>query len=259
MEKILQKMGLFPKEIAIYLAALQWGSRPASILAAKAGINRATAYNIIDALVEKGFLHQSVIAGVKHFSPLSPQELPHKLEQQKEALENIKSEVVGMMDELEKLQNKNQYKKPRLKFFEGVSGIKEVLEDIVTAQDKNLYAWLSLMDIYELVGEEYFAAYTRRRIQKGFTLHVIRSEQQETGHYLWRTSTKEKRLLRYSPKGILTPMSLYLYDKNKVAFFASTAENFSLVVESVDFYNTQKAFYDTLWASSTPVRSVKKS
>ena len=51
---ILESIGLDTKEAQLYLTGLQLGTAPASDYAKAAGINRVTAYNTLEELVQKG-------------------------------------------------------------------------------------------------------------------------------------------------------------------------------------------------------------
>ncbi len=53
----LQKLGLTDKESALYIAAMELGiSSPASTIAKRAHVNRTTAYDVLETLVEKGLI-----------------------------------------------------------------------------------------------------------------------------------------------------------------------------------------------------------
>lgn len=41
-------------------------------------------------------------------------------------------------------------------------------------------------------------------------------------------------------------MTVYLYD-NKVGIIGTEKENFGMIIESLDFYQTQKNLFDVLW------------
>ena len=109
-----------------------------------------------------------------------------------------------------------------------------------------------MQDLYDIPGKIYMDDYVERRVEKGIKLRVIRSEMKDVEE-AWPASTKEKRELHYAPKDMIFPMTMYLYD-NKVGIISTKNENFGMIIESKDFYETQKHNNTRRYARS-PTRS----
>ena len=56
MKSILEELGLTKNEIKIYLALLELGTTPAGILIKKVDMHRASVYDVIDQLINKGLI-----------------------------------------------------------------------------------------------------------------------------------------------------------------------------------------------------------
>ena len=251
MEKILQKIGLSDKEIKIYLCLLEYGTRPASFLAQKTSINRATAYNILEQLLQKRIVTQTIRADIRQFTGCNPDKLLDYLDQEKEKLEDLKSDISGILPELEEVQKNLVGWKPKFQYFEGTVGARDLLEKTLACKTGQLYAVLSMKDTYEAFGEDYYNKVIQKRIQKQILLHVIRSDEKEVYQNHWKNSKEELRNLRALPKEISPPdMSFYLWDERYCAFVASKKENYGLLIESPEFYQTQKTLWNNLWNSS---------
>jgi len=83
---ILRPLGYTEKEVRVYLAALELGTVPASVLARQSGLNRVTAYETLKKLLEKGIVNVSIVGQTKHFSAIDPSTLLAATENRFEAL-----------------------------------------------------------------------------------------------------------------------------------------------------------------------------
>ena len=72
---VFSTLGLSSKDEQIYLAALEIGSQPASIIARKAEIKRGDAYNHLKNLSDRGLFKIEYKNGIKHFCPCPPKKL----------------------------------------------------------------------------------------------------------------------------------------------------------------------------------------
>lgn len=251
MKKILKRIGLTEKEIAIYLILLEYGTRSAGFLAKKSDINRGTTYNIIELLLQKNIVYQTIKADVRNFTAFPPEKILEYLDKKAEKISNLKSDTEGIISDLKKIQDKSISLQPKFRFFEGISGMQDLLADTLNSRDKMNYAVLSMIDMYESFGEKKYEKHIQKRIKDNITLNVIRSDKKDNFKNRWEGLSQEKRSVRFMPQNATPPdMSFYLYNGNKVAFFSSKKENYGLLIESKEFYQTQKMLFDILWKAS---------
>jgi hypothetical protein len=72
--------------------------------------------------------------------------------------------------------------KPRVRFYEGLEGIKLVLNDTLTVRDKMLLGILSMRDLYVVAGREWREDLVRRRITAGVSLRAFACGLEHRGH-----------------------------------------------------------------------------
>jgi len=241
MEKALKTFGLTPNQIDIYLATLELGEAKAQDIAKKAKILRTTTYEVLEQLKEMGLISQSNRKGVRFYMAEPPKKLDQLLDSKKRSIRDI-------LPELESIYNIGEFK-PKIRYYEGLEGLKSVYEDTLSVSNKRLYGILSMEDLFETVGEAYMNDYVERRIKTGVHLQVIRSKSKEV-RPIWHGVPQEFRSLRYAPEGSIFPLTMYIYD-NKVTLLSSKRENFGLIIESKEYMQTQKALFDVLWSVST--------
>jgi sugar-specific transcriptional regulator TrmB len=250
--EILCSTGLSEKEAQTYLVLLHYGTRPTSFVAKKAQLNRGTAYVMLHALLAKGLVTKTTKRKVQYFAAFPPQMLLSQLERKAEDLSNAKTKLREALPALEGLLNPLA-SKPSIQYLEGKEGARTALETTLTAQDKTLRAFLSLVDMNDYIGAGYFHDYTKRRIALGYSLHAIRAPEKDKAaisrdaasrEYL--ASKKHRRDVRYVSGDLVFPVTMYLFD-NKIAVISSKEEDFSLIIESRELSEMQKKLFEVLW------------
>lgn len=245
-EEELELLGLTGIRSKIYLSMLQIGRGTIQDIAVKVGLARTTVHETVHHLLEMGLMSCSAQAKGKVYVV----EPPHKLLSIQRERER---KVRALLPELDLLYNATGTK-PKVRFYEGAEGIKSVFENTLTVSGKVLYGILSMEDLYDVPGKVFMDHYVERRIAAGIKLNVIRTAAKEVEQN-WPSSRAENREVRYNPVYMVFPMTIYLYD-NKVALIGTKKEHFGMIIESADFYQTMKNFFDMLWDLSRQVKRV---
>lgn len=240
-EKALAEVGLGKNKGAVYIASLELG--PASVyqIAEKSKLPRTTVHEILGNLLHMGLVSFVSKGRTRIYTAEQPDKLKSLLRQKEEIVDAI-------LPELALIANTSGLR-PKVKFFEGIEGIKTVFEDTLTSEDNTLRGILSMADLYKVPGREYMESYVKRRIEAGFKLNVVRSKTTEAEN-TWATSMRESRELRYAPENMLFPMTIYIYDFRKIGIIGTEKENFGMIIESEDLYTTMKNMFEVLWHSS---------
>ncbi|MFS8037778.1 TrmB family transcriptional regulator [Xanthobacter sp. AM11] len=242
MEEKLAKIGISGKLFKLYLAAVELGEAPVQEVAARAGLARTTAYDVLERLEQEELIRIEARAGRRYVVAEDPVGMLQRLE--------LKKQVIGdLMPQIRSLYNRSKGK-PQIRFYEGEDGIQTVLWDTLTCQSKTLCGILCMGELIETPGLKEMDVYIDERVRRGITLKVLRSRDKDV-EQIWPTGPAQLRDLRYAPEGITLGVTQYVYD-DKVAIISSKRENYALVIESEDFARLQLAMFDTLWSLSTP-------
>lgn len=236
-EQILEEIGLKDKKARVYLACLELGSARASDIALLAGVERTTVYEILEYLIKEGLVSSTPKGHGSLFLAEPPERLHIALQDRQKKLEKV-------LPELESIFNVGK-PRPRVRFYEGLEGVRTVFLDTLTTHEGRLRAILSIADLQEFIGKDWFNDYTNQRIASGNKLFVIRSESREVGG-IYPSSTKDNREVRLTPRGMEFGLSQYLYD-TKVAIISTKKEGYGIIVESADYYLTQSNLFEVLW------------
>lgn len=241
LEKYLEKLGLDDKEAKVYLALLELGEGNIQQIAKKSGVKRTTVYDIIESLKYKGLVSSATRHKKIFYSAEDPRTLEEKLEEKKHTLRRILPELLSIANTLDK--------KPRIRFFEGEEGIKEVYKDTLNYPDQELLAWLSNETTAGSFDRKFFDDYyVPRRVSKKIWVRAIAQNTPILQQY---KSIDEKSLRKTKLiSSALFPIEveINLYGKNKIAIM-SFSEKIGLIVESQKIFTTLKSIFEMNWNS----------
>ena len=251
-------LGLSDKEAQAYLALVRHGTCPTSYLAKKAGLNRGTAYLALHGLLSKGLVSKNVKKNVQYFTPLSPENVRYYLERRQQEISSQISRSDDLVTQLVSLAMPLA-NKPKVQFFDGIEGAQTAMLDSLNAEESVLRSFLSIHDVADFLGADFFENYTNKRIHSGPELKAIRNLTKDKKAFSsnpyarkYVTSTKDRREVRYLEQPIEFPMSLYLYDE-KVLVLSSRDEGFAIIIQSHDLSSMLKMLFDVLWGISASI------
>ena len=248
--KTLQAFGLSEPEANIYLALLEIGPQPASVIAKKAGLKRGHTYNVLTFLLEKGVIQEFTKDKVKYFTCSSPLVLVSLLERRGEEIESKKRTLIQVIPDLERIRNPMAVQ-PKVRLFQGIEGIKEIYEDTLREKDPNLYA-IGDFDHYfprekspEL--NDWMWEYCKRRAKKGICYMGIVNKSATTD-LAFKKRKAEKRKFKML-QNIDLPVEINIYG-NKVSIISSSQDMVGLIIEDKPtadmFRNLHQAFWQIL-------------
>ena len=242
-EKTLQKIGLSDKEIKIYLTCLRLGPSPVRKIAEAADINRGTAYDILRALINLGLISYYHKDKKQYFIAEDPEKLKSTLDQKQNDLEKVRQEIDQIIPELRSIYNKAGTK-PVVKFYEGYSGIKIILQDVIhvlaDVVDKQYYVYSSSSIKEYLYGV--YPEFSDERIAAGIAVKVISigpgGEMRGLDQRKWLTKKESSPTYTILYKGKMSIISVDQHSKP-----------IGVMIEDANIYEAQKMVFESLWKS----------
>lgn len=240
---ILKQFGLNDKEIRVYLVLLETGPISVRSLADKSGINRGTTYDILKSLKNLGlasFYHKDT---KQFFAAEDPEKLKNALEQKRQTLSEVESNLNKIIPELKSLyQQAGQ--KPAVKYYEGLSGIKTILSDVLeTAAQatEKIYHVFSSSTIRPYLHQAW-PAFTNQRIRNKIRVRVI-----AIGHSGTPAELSERKSLT-TQEGSPTYILIY---PGKVAMISINQEKkpLGLIIEDQAIFATHQQLFEYIWRS----------
>lgn len=258
LQSILQKIGLSGKDAEVYLACLELGTQPASVIARKAGLKRPTTYLILENLVKQGLVSEYTGSNVKYFTSVPPEYLLSFVEKKRRELTSHQRELEEYLPQLQSLSNPYSLS-PRVRFYEGMQGIECVMND--TLISKEALRCYSIMDAWFVRPEtkEYILWYGKQRVfNKKIPIRNICPDTPATRQYVevdYPEIGKPNSLshFRWLPKDIQTfSNEINIYD-NKVAIAClGKNELLGIIIESDPIASSQKSIFEAAWRAALP-------
>jgi sugar-specific transcriptional regulator TrmB len=250
----LEKIGLNEKETKIYLALLELGGASIQQLAAKSGVKRTTVYDILASLKEKGLINEITKNKKSVFSAEDPRKLENILEEKRDTLKRILPEILAIANLLDK--------KPKIKFYEGIEGIKNVYRDTLNYPDQELLAWVSEEAIAGFDLKFLDEYYLPKRLEKKIWVRAIASNKEHMRQYQGLDEKALRRTKLVSSEQFPMEVEINLYGKNKIGLM-SFGEKIGLIIESQKIYATLKSIFEMNWqiadAKNKPSDETQKS
>ncbi|MFC1651629.1 TrmB family transcriptional regulator [Patescibacteria group bacterium] len=233
----LQQIGLNQKEAKIYLANLELGEASIQEIAKKSGIKRTSIYNLIDDLVKRGVIHVVIKKNKKRFVAAEPGTLKEIIAQRKKALENILPDL--------KMLSGTTKEKPRVRFYEGLEGIKAVYNDTLIDK-KSIKAFTGVTKGFAVLGK-YGNEYIAKRAATKIKAQVITPNDAE-GRMFKKKDRISQRITRLIPKKKFPfDIEINIYG-NKVSFISYSKQRLmGVIMESPEIAKTMESIFDLSW------------
>ncbi len=234
----LEKLNLNKKEIQVYLALLELGEANVSEIVKKSAIKRTTAYDVLNSLKEKGLLAQTKRKNRTIFFADNPAKIEQQLEEKKKVIQKILPELLSITNKMEK--------KPKIKFFEGIKGVKEVYEDTLRYPKQEILAWVTDDALKYFDANYLWNEYVPARLEKKIWERVIAPDNAKMRH-VKSYDKKHLRQIRLIKKNdLLFEVEINLYGKRNIGIMAFE-EQIGLIIESKKFFNTLKSIFELNW------------
>lgn len=243
----LADIGFSSKEVAVYSALIELGPQPVSVIARKSKLNRSTAYVVLESLLRRGVISRFTRSDIQHFAATNPESLLDYIDRAKKDLERSHQEIKDILPHIKSLANPYTLR-PRVRYLEGPEGVKQVMEDTLTAKETLLC--YSALDKW-LVGPlaNYIRDYGKRRIfEKQLHLRSLVYDTKIARDYLASEYPKKLTKMRWIPRDLaIVDNEINIYDDKVSIVSLAPEEMFGVIIESKAISDTQKQIFELAW------------
>ncbi len=241
----LKELGFNDKEASVYAALLELGPSSVTEVARQAKINRTTGYDILEKLASKKLVRPAKRRGKAVYVSENPENIKRVLEEEAVRYQQMAEKAGKMMPDLKSLYSEIE-KKPIVKFYEGLEGLKSLYEDSLTSSEE-LRSYTSMEDLKTVLGdyaEDYFA----KRKAKGIAIRAI-APASDYAVYLKKVGSEFLREVRIVPADRFNfSPEIYIYE-NKMTVM-SLKEKFGVYIESKEIAEALKKAYELAWEAA---------
>lgn len=241
-----ETLGLTEVEGKVYLALLELGGGYVSSIAKKAKIPRVNCYHTVEKLTEKGLVSFITKENVRYYSAEPPQRLVSTLE------EKVRY-AKGVLPELLSLTNALTFK-PKIKYFEGEEGIKNIMEDTLKAKS-DVLGYSNLKGAADLFGD-YIREYAEEKMRRKIKTRIICPSSPEAFDYIKNHYPKDFPLelieiLFVNPKEFWFEHEVTIYDDKVAVISLNKEELIGMIFESSVYARSQTAIFNLAWLGAS--------
>lgn len=235
--QLLKDFGMSEKESQVYIALLEMGEANIAQIAKQSGVKRSTVYLALNSLKETGLV-SSLKKSKTIFCAEDPRKMLDELDRKKELLETTMPELLASFALFDR--------KPGVKYFEGISGIKEIYYDFLKYKNSEVLA-LNSNDYRDFFEEDFLIDYfIPERKKRRIWIRVIYPETEFLKEWAAKDVEHFKKSRFISSKKFKIEMGIYLYGNNKVALI-SYRDKFGTILTSQAMFNTLKSMFEVMW------------
>lgn len=234
LNEALTQFGLTEKEAKIYLALLELGASSVQKIAQKAEIARPTAYDILESLKNQQLASIFEKGQVKYYSPTDPSRIREMAKQKSETIEQAFPQLKALYSA--------PLEKPKVRFYEGVEGMKIILEENLRDGQEN-FTIGSAEDLFKTL--EFFPEFVKKRVKLGIPIKVILRES-EKARERQKLGPRQLREVRIIPAKYEFHSMTMIFG-HKIAMFSFKNDYVALLIESKELTEMQKAIFKLIW------------
>ncbi len=244
---ILEELGMSKSEASIYIALLETGSALAGKIIKKTGFHRGTTYQILQRLIEKGFVSAIVKGKKQHFQAVHPERFSQILKERKERFEEV----------LPKLKAKHESSKEKqdVTVYHGIEGIKAVMENILDELNPNgEYYDFGVSGLFFDVMKPYWMLWQKKKKRYKIKSYVIFNESiKKKNPYLIEQYYGKKR---FHKKEFQSMTDTIIYDDNVILIIWTAKPPIAVVIKNKDNALSYRNQFKIMWKNAILVNDL---
>ena len=239
MIKELIQLGFNEKEAKVYLALLEYGTQPASVIAKKTGFPKATVLFLFDNLFKKAYIKRSQKGRIFYFYA-DPEDLKKEKSKQISEQNTALEKTIPLLKEF-----KNPYTSPpKILFFEGVNGCRKAY--LMLTESKTSVLEFAAHNDLEKMGYDFMQNFIKTRVKNKVHINTI-AKKDKTHLFYKKLNKKQLRQLSLFDGKIGTFYSSISVFENKVLLLNLYQDCFAILIQNKEVAETLKTIHALAW------------
>jgi sugar-specific transcriptional regulator TrmB len=261
--KNLIDFGLSEKEARVYLALFELEVATVNEIAKKTGVNRSSAYVVLESLKKQGFVSTTGNEKVQKFAATTPEMLMRLAEERADKQNKMKEKIKNILPEL-KSMHKDTKHRPKVYIYEGEEawkvGFYDVFDEQVKKGMKKFRVYEDLADLKINNEFNFFSSIGEDVKKKGAKMYLISPDTKESlwavNEYRKHDSKDEFAIIPTNKfkKTTKSVLGLSIYE-DKIEFFSR--DLFMVIIESKEIADVMKNIFDLAWEESKRLGKLK--
>jgi len=238
----LRRLELSSPQQTIYLSLLKQGQSTARLLADRTGLTRPSVYDQLKTLITIDLVVELDIDGKAQFAAAPLKHLEALLTDRIDRLEQSRAQLAVALPTLEAGLATVV---PKIRFFEGGDGVKQILKDIMWHDHTTLQMLWSYSEMNQVFDATFLQWFDERRQVRSLRVELL-TPLTDYKNLPSLLTSGSKDVVHCLPKNTPLSMATIIYD-SKVAFISSNTEAFGFIVESREFASIERMKFASLW------------
>ena len=243
----LKLIWLRENEVTVYLALLKLGTTHVGRIVIETQLPKSSIYDALEQLMERGLANKYIHGKTTKFTAEDPEKITHILAQEAKTVKKKQVLFDQILPELYGMTN-NEGILPKVRMFQGVEGMREVLNDSLTAREIP-YTYVNPEDM-----EKYFKSindpYVKKRIETRFRKKVLVVDTPWTREFLKSYIGMQVSEVRFLPKTTQNfHIAMNIYDGKVTYLTYRIQEPIGVIIEDDDIYKLHRTLFETLWST----------
>jgi len=232
------ELGLTEIEGRIFVSLLKLGISKAGPIIRKTELHRATVYDGLQRLMEKGLVTFIIKEKTKYFQASKPDQLLELLKEKKKSLELQSRYAQRIVGELNRIKRQEKSRETAT-VYQGINGLRAVFEEILLCN--NICSFASKGKFEEIL-KDYFYQFQNKKKSKGIKDRILINEELKNTAY----TDSIYGDIRFLPKNFEYPTATEIYG-SKVAIFVFSESPIAFVIESKETSDSFRSYFELLW------------
>jgi sugar-specific transcriptional regulator TrmB len=245
--QIFEKLGLNKNEAQIYELLIQTGPQGMKPILYHTKLKRGNAYYHLDNLTAKGLVKKQDLPGqTTKFAAKNPEQLGLLITKQKAAVFSAEEELVKNLPQLRSIYQLAAIK-PTVKYFEGLEGAKQVVEDSLTSATE-IYSYIDSEELNKQF-PDLNKNFTEARARKGIKKKIIMVDSPFVRQHA-KAFDPANTQIRVIPAPANFSTIMYIYDNTVSYISMEKGQIVSMIIEHPAIYRMHKTLFQTLWETT---------
>lgn len=233
--ELLKSLNLSEDQARVYLAALELGQANMQSLSKKSGVKRTSIYYFIDELKARQLIVETKKRQRSVYSAVHPDQLIEIEKTRLHELQRLRPELVALYNA--------SSSKPRVTFYEGIEGIKNVYGDILKERQP-LVGWSDIEHRSKILGP-FFESYAPERARRNITYKAIIRDTPAARSWA-KKNIGHLREYKYVQSDDFDT-EIDMYGEKVVIFSFRTTPPYAVIIEDKHVADTMRMAWQQLW------------
>lgn len=240
LEEKLCQIGLTEFEAKVYLELLKVGPQATSTIAKLTKLNRTTAYSVLKGLEKKGLVSSYCNKNICVYVPNDPNCLIGYVDRKCKIYDYYREELIHHIPKFRSLIEQYDFKKPIIRYFDGIEGVKHVIAD---DSGKDFMAYLAIENWLKFGLEDLL-----KECEK-IPVKVIVPDSKNTRKFLEQALFSSSNIL-FLPHEDLPEVfenDILIYENKVSIIHLNRGMEYAVVIESHELANMQHTIFEMVW------------